>query len=267
MGTKLLRVDKNGTKYWVSDVCPRCNGSGKIAGFEHIYSGICFQCNGSGIYETGWKEYTPEYQQKLLAKRDARMAKQADEKNTEFLAKNGFDAEGNTWVITGNTFDIKEELKEAGAKYEPALGWHIDHETSYPSVKVNFEEITHKNDHNWLSFNLYKEVKAVIESKMPKVEKPVSGYVGEIGEKLETEVTYVKHYGYSIPAYNGFGEDYVSLFTFEDADGNVIVWKTTAYPEVSVGQKYILKGTVSDHREYKEVKQTFLKRCKLQEVA
>jgi len=28
--------------------CERCNGKGKVAGFEHVYGGLCYACRGTG---------------------------------------------------------------------------------------------------------------------------------------------------------------------------------------------------------------------------
>ena len=58
---------------------------------------------------------------------------------------------------------------------------------------------------------------------------------------------------------NDFGRVYVN--TFEDADHNVLIWKTgsTSY---AVGDVVTLKGTVKEHSQYRDTKQTVLTRCK-----
>ena len=62
-----------------------------------------------------------------------------------------------------------------------------------------------------------------------------------------------------------FETDYgvVYVNTFEDADHNVLVWKTgsQSFPE---GETVTLKGTVKDHSEYRGTKQTILSRCKVE---
>ena len=30
-------------------VCGKCDGKGRICGFDHYAGGVCFQCNGSGV--------------------------------------------------------------------------------------------------------------------------------------------------------------------------------------------------------------------------
>ena len=78
MATRLIKVDKNGTKYWFDPACPRCGGAGYIPGYEHVEGGICFMCEGSGEGKgRTWKEYTPEYAAKLEAKRIEKAKKNA----------------------------------------------------------------------------------------------------------------------------------------------------------------------------------------------
>ena len=45
---QLLKVDKNGTKYWFDDTCPKCGGSGYISGYRMIEGGVCFKGGGNG---------------------------------------------------------------------------------------------------------------------------------------------------------------------------------------------------------------------------
>lgn len=52
----------------------------------------------------------------------------------------------------------------------------------------------------------------------------------------------------------------VGVYKLVDAEGNVYTWKTSNY--VDVERKYHVVGTVKEHKEYREVKQTELTRCK-----
>ena len=58
---------------------------------------------------------------------------------------------------------------------------------------------------------------------------------------------------------NDFGRVYVN--TFEDADHNVLIWKTGS-TSCAVGNVVTLKGTVKEHSQYRDTKQTVLTRCK-----
>lgn len=263
MTAKLIRVDKNGTKYFEDDVCPKCHGRGYLDYYGHIEQGRCFKCGGSGYYITRWKEYTPEYQQILLQKRLKREAKKVPERNQKFYQYNGFNEDGDTWVVLGNTYSIKDELKEAGAKFYGPLGWHFNHEVEgYDTVKVNISEVTYISELGQYYFQEYEEIKKVVDSKKPVIES-TSEYVGTIGEKIELDVTYIKHISIETLSYSGYGTEYLHIYTFNDDNGNVLIWKTRSYPEIEEGKRYHIKAMVNHQQEYKGVKQTQLKRVKV----
>lgn len=122
------------------------------------------------------------------------------------------------------------------------------------------------------------------------------GYIGNIGDKVEIEVKVKGIYTFE----TRFGWDWTTnyIYNMEDADGNVLVWKTQKdltiltekriafggngkpyrfegksrkdtldgydkYHEVSKGDVIILKGTVKAHDTYKGTEQTVLTRCKI----
>ena len=81
---KLIRVDRNGTKYYEGMIeCDRCNGKGIYYTGVHngelipswVDNGVCFKCRGLGKVKSKWKEYTPEHEAKLEARRKARREK------------------------------------------------------------------------------------------------------------------------------------------------------------------------------------------------
>lgn len=142
----LIKTDRNGTKYWYEHRCPKCGGKGYIPGYEMIANGVCFKCGGTGEYGHSWKEYTSEYAAKLEERRIAREKKKAPEKNAKILKDNGFNEDGFMWIVLGDTYSIKEELKAAGAKFDGVFLWHFDHEDNrYPCVKISIEDVAEKN--------------------------------------------------------------------------------------------------------------------------
>ena len=135
-----VKTDKNGTKYFHDWNCPRCGGAGMCD--KWAYTGrVCFECGGSGERRIAKvvKEYTPEYWAKLEARRQAKAAKEAAEKakyaedHAEEIAaqqaeenrrifelrcaQNGCGKDGVGYVLTGNTFKAKEEIKKNGGKW------------------------------------------------------------------------------------------------------------------------------------------------------
>ena len=99
-----------------------------------------------------------------------------------------------------------------------------------------------------------------------------SQWVGETGERIERVVTYLGYGSYERPSFSGYGTDTVHIYRFADGDGNLFVWKTTAYLEhedehgfavpIKAGTRLTLRGTVKSHDEYHGTKQTVLNRCK-----
>ena len=97
MNKKLIKVDRNGTKYYeVETKCDRCGGRGGSDAWA--YTGwTCYKCGGTG--EGGWKivkEYTPEYEAKLEEQRRKRAEKKEQaqraklpELKAEWLERNG----------------------------------------------------------------------------------------------------------------------------------------------------------------------------------
>ncbi len=91
-----------------------------------------------------------------------------------------------------------------------------------------------------------------------KKQELISDYVGEIGQKIQTELTYINHFNYDTQ----WG--LTSIYKFMDNNGNIFIWKTSNnFIKVEQGNIYKIKGRIKDHSEYNGVKQTILTRCKL----
>lgn len=85
-----------------------------------------------------------------------------------------------------------------------------------------------------------------------------SVHVG-ILKKRETfsNLTLKKHF--SFPSQWGMNHKFI----FNDSDGNVLLWSTTSSQDLEEGKSYLIKGTVKEHTEYKNVKQTIITRCEV----
>ena len=101
-----------------------------------------------------------------------------------------------------------------------------------------------------------------------------SQWVGEVRERIERTVTYLGHGSYECRSFSGYGTDTVNIHRFADDEGNLLIWKTTAYLEYYdeaednwlpfvAGARLTLRGTVKSHDEYRGTKQTVLSRCKV----
>ena len=58
---RLLKTDKNGTRTYQSEVCPKCHGSGYLREYDYVEGGVCFCCNGTGRKTHTLIVRTPEY--------------------------------------------------------------------------------------------------------------------------------------------------------------------------------------------------------------
>ena len=67
----------------------------------------------------------------------------APQEDREFLEKYFFGAD-SIYIIKGNTYDIKEELKSEGCKFMNGIGWYAK-DTLRQSWKINVDELTEIN--------------------------------------------------------------------------------------------------------------------------
>ena len=259
----VTKIDKNGTKYWYEHRCPKCGGRGYLPGYEMIANGVCFKCGGTGEYGHSWKEYTPEYAAKLEERRIAREKKKAPERNAKLFSDEGFNNEGFMWIVIGDTFKIKEELKAAGARFNPRFFWHFDHEdTGYPCIKISIEDVAEKNDLDLWVLNdyIWEYIEDLLRKNAPKTE---SQYIGAVGDKLETTVTLTKIHTYETH-FTYYGElNYI--YKFKDTNGNTLIWKTS-HKDIEESKTYKISGKIKEHSEYNGDKQTILTRCKITEA-
>ena len=71
----LIKIDKNGSKHYEGMVtCDRCGGAGASEAWKET-GWTCWKCGGTGKVRGKWIERTPEYQAKLDARRQAKIAK------------------------------------------------------------------------------------------------------------------------------------------------------------------------------------------------
>ena len=123
-----IKTDKNGTEYYNDWNCPRCYGEGYNAGWR-VYGSECFMCCGSGrrVKPKVIKKYTREYKAKLDAKAAAKRAEKVAQIKaagySQTARKYGFGENGVGYVYTGNTYEIREQLRQGGARFTDALHW------------------------------------------------------------------------------------------------------------------------------------------------
>lgn len=105
-------------------------------------------------------------------------------------------------------------------------------------------------------------IKAEREARI-KAEKAVSQYVGEVGQRISEMVTFLFSGSYEVRSFSGYGTETMYVHNFKDEAGNKLVWKTSKWLGFEDGTQVKLTGTVKEHSDYKEEKQTVLTRCKV----
>ena len=282
---KYIRTDKNGSRYYECHVCTRCGGTGILPEFRHHDRGTCYKCGG-----TGWVEgytvlvRTAEYAKALCDRRVERWHKQRKEQaathNSEMFARMGLSPQGEAWIVMGDTYDMKDTLKEQGARYNGLLGWHFDHEVQgYDLTHVTPDTVIgqdsdgkdmtlmeHEADTGWISFEGSDEPRIAYINRIQdeyKAKHMCGGYVGEVGERITVQATLTRRIWFEVEKSWGYGTSTMYVYKFTDADGNLFVWKTSAWIDEDEGDAVQLTGTVKEHSEYKHEKQTMLTRCKI----
>lgn len=273
-----IRTDRNGTKYFADYTCKRCGGQGGLP--QWIYTGYtCYECGGTGVAAKPeiFKEYTPEYAAKLEERRSKAREKkrlerieQIKNKLPEIYQDHGFSSEGKIYVVTGNTYEIREELKAAGAKWFSALrSWGFTEDTDkYPTVQISFDECyTVDMETGCVNWNYETGNEDLIKSKMPKAENSLeSSFIGSIGDKLDQVVTFVRYFEYERDSYSGWGKEIARIYKFVDEHGNILIWNTGSWKTLQEGKRYNLKGKIKEHNTYNGENQTILTRCTITKV-
>lgn len=100
----------------------------------------------------------------------------------------------------------------------------------------------------------------------------MGNYVGQIGERIKTQVTLTGDYEYQTRF--GWLTQYHHIYTMVDSEEHVLVWRTTsimgyeadeAWHSINRGDIIKISATVKEHGEYKGQEQTEVQRLKVLE--
>lgn len=253
--------------------CPRCGGKGIIiARVENnipipipVDGGICYQCLGKKVYEKEVRLYTKaEYdamqraKDRAKEKKDAEMRADAERKQAEWLRRNGFNEEGNTYIVIGETYSIKEELKEAGFRFDSVFMWHQNQvPAGYEDRVVCFHYSSLVEFSAWGEGHYLDGARKKVQDAVNLPEAaPASEWLE--GDKFDNlVVTFTKKNGFA----GKFG--WTNIFTFQTENDNVLVWFTATEPDIKLGDNLFLSGKIKDRTEYKGLKQTVVTRCRI----
>lgn len=113
------------------------------------------------------------------------------------------------------------------------------------------------------TFNRELEIQAqkAEQDRKNKVESK-SEHQGQVGSKLIIEVESVKCITSWESCFNGYHTTMTYVWKIVDKQGNVYTWKTSNWMDEQNPPKTI-KGTVKEHKVFREIKQTELTRCRI----
>jgi ribosomal protein L37E len=245
----------------VKILCSRCGGTGYVAPW-----GTCFKCSGSKYEFLDVRLYTKEEKTALDKAKDRRQENKAAEayasseaKKKMWFGANGFSIEGKTYCVIGNTYLIKDKLKNAGFKYSTLLNWHgaeqIDLPEEYKYVQIKFEDVYQWND---LTHTVAQTLNAAEFMKnIFNADKPLStsDYYGEVGVRYKD----IPALFVSARSFDGYYGK-TNIYNFE-VEGNIITWMTTSTLAIPLNSKVNLTFTVKRHEVYKDEKITQISRC------
>jgi hypothetical protein len=184
------------------------------------------------------------------------------------LEKEGFSPDGKTWIVLGKTYEIKDQLKEAGAKFNSFLGWHFNHKPEdLPTHEISVdtktpygEPIVEAGEYGAYRYNLDHSliedyVKDINDKYLASI-APETRFIGEVGDKVSFEAIT----GKCVACFDTqWGVSFIYKFT--TTEGDTLVWKTSK--DLDLDNPINIKGTIKDHKEYRGVKETELTRCRV----
>lgn len=246
----LLKEDRNQTKYYeIVESCPACGGIGYIPEYKHIDGGRCFTCDGSKIKIYKSKEYTSEHEAKLEQNR----IKREEIKQLETLANVEKYLSGETKIDFGK-YQGKSLLEITEENYS-YIQWLSSNSRDFALSLAASKIIEEKSK--------IKEEEKLAEAK--KLE-----YVGNIGDKIQIQVTLENIFFYN----SMYGM--VTIYKFLDENENILIWKTTSnlekiiivngekeFENIQRGETIKIKAIIKEHSEYNGSKQTSINRVKV----
>ena len=153
--------------------------------------------------------------------------------------------------------DIEDYFKlETSARYSTRWGWYIPSDTPIPQdvpsslnpIQLNWDSIA--IDQDTLKSNA--QIEAIVGALL--FDAHPSQHIGTIGQRIEIEITVINN----IKVENDYGTS--TIMVFEDAQRNQFVWITSA-KSWEIGVKKRIRGTIKEHRSFRNTNQTVLQRC------
>lgn len=194
--------------------------------------------------------YTDEEYKKLYG--DKAVAEPPKTQKEALGFQNGF-----ITIFKGDTYASIEWFRASVCKYNKIFGWYVPSTEEVPTdiplglepIRIDWECVAAAD-----GVSIKSETQAKEYAQQFLIEPSTSVFLGTVGERLEVTVTIKR----ALEMYGRYGRSVMHIM--EDADGNVLVWTTSARTLIE-GETYKVKGSVKAHNVYKNTNQTVLTRC------
>lgn len=267
--------------------CERCGGLGIIVSRVEngryipipVDGGVCYECGGDGYVIKKVRAYDDrEYANYLKAKertaasrtKAAQAKKEQREQNSadnlaKALVKCGIREDGVAFICKGETFSIKDDLKEHGFRFHPILMWYAA-TADYCPDGYELAEVQVKDYIDWFPQSLRFEFKAEAQKEIRKLLTPPSIFssetVGSIKERLrDMQVKFLGGRGFE----GQYG--YTHIYRFVDTDNHLFTWFTTKELDYQENEEVLLTGTVKNFNDYNGEISTVVTRCIIKSVS
>ena len=166
----------------------------------------------------------------------------------------GFD-NGYITIFKGEQYPHLEWFRASCARYCTLWGWYVVSTDEVPAdlpygiepVRLDWDLVGEGT-----RLKADNEVEAAVESLL--YDPSPSRYQGHIGERLEETVVIRR----VVELENNFGTS--KMYIMEDEEANVYLWCTSA-KNWAENEIHRIRGTVKEHKTYRNVQQTILTRC------
>ena len=183
----------------------------------------------------------------------------------EWLSKNGFNKEETTFIyFPDDSFDVKEDLKDAGFQFSKDLLWHMGNiPDGYENkvVEVPFSQLGEIAA--WGTGTFRSDCRSIIDTIVKKYRPKVeynSHWIGSEGDRLSNIPAKILSIREILTKYG-----FTQVVKFIDNEGNLYNWWTKSRLNFDKDDLVYLTGTVKKFDEYDGDKITTLTRCRLKE--
>lgn len=161
------------------------------------------------------------------------------------------------------------ESKEATEMVDNALNWILNQEVKNDYIH-NLKTACSLEDSHYRrfgllvslfpTFNRELEIQAKKEAQVKADSK--SEHQGQVGSRMVVEVESVKCVTSWDSCFDGYHTTTTYIWKIMDKNGNVYTWKSSNWLDEQNPPK-VIKGTVKEHKVFRDVKQTELTRCRI----